>query len=207
MSWNKLDCGVRSYKGSIDVQLCKVENIIQAHLARAAAGGELSVEAVLVEHPPGLLPARRAALVEDERLLHPQQRAGGGAEHLAVLAGGLPVPGAGGAVGAQARGVLAVAQAEEVPLALPHPRRIGELPRLAPVEVHLGDVHAAARAVEHLRGEVEGHELLVGGVEPEPRRQALLPRRHHLLPEDVPQRVAHHGLVVVHHSRSELMIW
>jgi hypothetical protein len=173
------------------------------YLAGASAGGEVSVESVLMEHPLCLLPARRAALVEDERLLHSQERAGGGADHLPVLAGGLPVARAGGTVGAQARGVLAVAQAEEVPLPLPHPGGVGQLPRLAPVEVHLGDVDAAARAVEHLGGEIEGDELLVGGVEPEPRRQALLAgSRGHLLPEDVPQRGTH-GLMV-HHSHSDL---
>jgi hypothetical protein len=168
-----------------------------SYLAGAASGGEVAVEAVLVQDPLGLLAARRPALVEDERLLHAEERAGGGVEHLAVLPGGLPVPGAGGAVGTEARGVLAVAEAEEVPLALPHARRVGELPRLAPVEVHLGDVDAAAGAVEHLGGEVEGDQLLVGGVEPKPRGQPVLPaRRCHLLPEQVPQRVAH-GLVLV----------
>ena len=170
------------------------------YLAGAAGGGEVAVEAVLVEDPLGLLAARGASLVEDERLLHAEQGAGGGAEHLAVLAGGLPVAGAGGAVGAHPRRVLAVAEAEEVPLALPHPRGVGELPRLAPVEVHLGDVDAAAGAVQDLGGEVEGDELLVGGVEPEPRGQAaVLAGRRHLLPEQVPQRVAH-GLVVLVHT-------
>ena len=69
-----------------------------------------------MEDPLGLLAARGASLVEDERLLHAEQGAGGGVEHLAVLAGGLPVAGARGAVGALPRRVLAVAQVEEVPL-------------------------------------------------------------------------------------------
>jgi hypothetical protein len=178
------------------------------YLAGAAGGGEVAVEAVLVEDPLGLLAARGASLVEDERLLHAEQRAGGGVEHLAVLAGGLPVAGAGGAVGAHPRGVLAVAEAEEVPLALPHPRGVGELPRLAPVEVDLGDVDAAAGAVEHLGGEVEGDELLVSGVEAKPRGQAVLAgrRRRHLLPEQVPQRVAH-GLVVHRRHRDLIESW
>lgn len=54
----------------------------------------------MVEDPLGLLTAQSPALVEDERLLHAKERVGGGVEHLAVLAGGLPVAGAGGAVGA-----------------------------------------------------------------------------------------------------------
>ena len=122
------------------------------YLGGAASGGEVAVEAVLVEDPLGLLAARGAALVEDERLLHADERAaaGGGGGHLPVLAGGRPVAGAG----------------------------------------------------EHLGGEVVGDELLVGGVEPEPRRQPVLAgrrrRRRHLLPQHLPQRVPHGGRVMMH---------
>lgn len=71
-----------------------------SYLAGAASGGEVAVEAVLVQDPLGLLAAQRPALVEDERLLHAKERAGGAVEHIAVLVGGLLVAGTGGAVGA-----------------------------------------------------------------------------------------------------------
>ena len=83
-----------------------------------------ALEAVLVHDPVRLLSFRGSAAVEDERLLHADQRAGAGAADLAVLAGGLPVAGHRGAVGAQARRVLAVAEAVEVPLLLPHLRLV-----------------------------------------------------------------------------------
>jgi hypothetical protein len=83
-----------------------------------------AVEAVLVHDPARLLAPGGAAPVEDERLLHAHQRAAAAAADLAVLAGGLPVAGRRGAVGAQARRVLAVAEAVEVPLLLPHLRLV-----------------------------------------------------------------------------------
>ena len=74
--------------------------------------------------PLGLAPAGRPALVEHQRLAHPDHGAGAGAAagdgDGAVLAGGLPVAGARGAVGALPRRVLAVVQAEEVPLPAAH---------------------------------------------------------------------------------------
>ena len=83
-----------------------------------------AVEAELVHDPVRLVSFGCAAAVEDERLLHADQRAGAAAADLAVLAGGLPVPGHRGAVGAQPRRVLAVAEAVEVPLLLPHLRLV-----------------------------------------------------------------------------------
>jgi hypothetical protein len=61
----------------------------------------------------------------------------------------------------------------------------GEIPWLALVEVDVSDDEAGEEAVEHLGDEVVGHHLLVGGVEPEPRRQLQLlllvvDRRHDL---------------------------
>jgi hypothetical protein len=74
-----------------------------------------------VHNPAGLDAVGRPPLVEDERLPHAddgaRRRRRRGAAHLAVLAGGLPVSRLGGAVGARPRRVLAVAEAEEVPLA------------------------------------------------------------------------------------------
>jgi hypothetical protein len=81
--------------------------------------GKPALEAELVHDPSGLLPARRAAAVEDERLLHAHEDAAA-PEDLLVLAGGLPVAGLRGAVGPRARRVLAILVAEEVPLLLPH---------------------------------------------------------------------------------------
>jgi len=79
------------------------------------------VEAELVHDPAGLDAVGGAALVEDERLPHAddgaRRRRRAGAVHLAVLAGGLPVARLGGAVRARPRRVLAVPEAEEVPLA------------------------------------------------------------------------------------------
>jgi hypothetical protein len=92
-------------------------------LGRWAVGGGERVgggeaEAVLVHDPVGLGAPGRAALVEDERLLDADALAGGAVVDGLVGAGGLPVAGARRAVGADAVGVLAVARAEEVVLAV-----------------------------------------------------------------------------------------
>jgi len=91
-------------------------------------------------HDPARLHALgRPPLVEDERLLHANhgaaaalgRRAGGGGERDGLVgAGGLPVAGPGGAVGADAVGVLAVSRAEEVPLRLPE-NRLGCMKEMA----------------------------------------------------------------------------
>jgi hypothetical protein len=73
------------------------------------------VEAELVHDPAGLDAVGGPPAVEDERLAHAHD--GAAAPHLAVLARGLPVARPGGAVGPRPRRVLAVAEAEEVPLA------------------------------------------------------------------------------------------
>jgi hypothetical protein len=71
--------------------------------------------------PVGLLAPGCSAAVEDERLLHAHQvKAWSVAQHIAVFAGGLPVACLGGSVRAHASGVLAVPQAEEIPLLLPN---------------------------------------------------------------------------------------
>lgn len=82
----------------------------------------------------------------NERFLHADD-AGTTADG-AVLAGGLPVPLRGGAVGPRSVGVFTVKGAEEVPLqvAAADPGAAGEVPGLAPVEVHLGDSIDAERA-------------------------------------------------------------
>jgi hypothetical protein len=80
------------------------------------AGGAVDVgEAVLMHDPVGLVALGRLAGVEDESLLdgHRLRRA-----HRLVCAGGLPVPGAGGAVRPRPVRVLAVPRGEEVPLLL-----------------------------------------------------------------------------------------
>ena len=74
-----------------------------------------------MHHPWRLAAVRRAARVEDERLLHADEHAVA-AEDLLVLARRLPVPAGGGAVGTHPRRVLAVLVAEEVPLLLAHLR-------------------------------------------------------------------------------------
>lgn len=119
--------------------------------------------------PVGALALGRAAGVEDERLLHPDDP--GAMAHLPVLPGGLPVASRGGAVGAGPVGVLAVEAAEEVPLrvAAAEARPGGEVPGLELVEVDLGDGVDLERAAEHLALEVVGDELLIGGVEAEAR--------------------------------------
>ena len=81
------------------------------------------VGAELVHDPLGLGSPGRSPAVEDERLAHADDRAAGAGDD-AVLAGSLPVAGVRGAVGALAGGVLAVAQAEEVPLPAAHGGRI-----------------------------------------------------------------------------------
>jgi hypothetical protein len=82
------------------------------------------VEAELVHDPEGLDAVGGAPLVEDERLPHADDGARGRAAHLPVLPRGLPVPGLGGAVRARPRRVLAVPEAEEVPLPRRQLRRV-----------------------------------------------------------------------------------
>ena len=81
-----------------------------------------------MHHPLRLPPLGRSAPVEHQRLAHPHHRrrilaAVAAGDDGAVLAGGLPVAGARGAVGALPRRVLAVAQVEEVPLLSTDARR------------------------------------------------------------------------------------
>ena len=75
------------------------------------------VEAELMHDPAGLGAVGGAALVEYQRLPHADDGTRRGAADLPVLAGGLPVAGLGGAVRARPGRVLAVPEAEEVPLA------------------------------------------------------------------------------------------
>lgn len=84
--------------------------------------GELSLEAVLMHDPVALLSLGSSTPVEDECLLHPDQRAGLRAVNLPVLPRGLPVPGLSGPVRPQSRRVLPVTEAVEVPFLLPHLR-------------------------------------------------------------------------------------
>ena len=80
------------------------------------------LDAELVHDPAGLGAVGGAAGVEDEGLAHADDAGAASGRRRpvaaddAVFAGGLPVAGLGGAVGAQPRRVLAVAEAEEVPL-------------------------------------------------------------------------------------------
>jgi hypothetical protein len=82
-------------------------------------------EAVLVHDPVGLDAPGRLAPVEHEGLLDPDVLAGGSGQDGLVGAGGLPVPGPGGAVGPGAVEVLALPRAEEVPLLLPEEQSFG----------------------------------------------------------------------------------
>lgn len=84
--------------------------------------GELALETVLMHDPVTLLALRGPPPVEHERLLHSNQRAGLRAVNLPVLPRGLPVTGLRGPVCPQPRRVLAITQAVEVPLLLPHLR-------------------------------------------------------------------------------------
>lgn len=84
--------------------------------------GELALETVLMHDPVALLSLGSSPPVEDESLLHPDQRAGLGAVNLPVLPRGLPVPGLSGPVRPQPRRVLPVTEAVEVPFLLPHLR-------------------------------------------------------------------------------------
>nr|ACR34846.1 unknown [Zea mays] len=140
-----------------------------------AVAVELGVEAVLVHDPSGLLSPGRPPRVEDERLLGADERLA--PEDVPVLARGLPVPGLRGPVGPQPRRVLAVLEAEEVPLLLPHPRQRWQVPGLALVEVGLGDGERGEAGVGGLAGQVVRDELLVGRVEAEARGQLHGPVR------------------------------
>ena len=144
--------------------------------------------------PLGLDPTGRLAVVEHERLLDADRPAP--VLHGLVGAGRLPVPGARGAVGSGAVGVLAVARREEVPLAAAEEGALGEVPGVEAVQVDLGDDGHRRAATGRPRAEVVRHQLLVRRVEPEPRGEvqlrlrvpALLLRRrrhHHWLPRYV----------------------
>lgn len=92
------------------------------------------VEAELVHDPAGLDAVGGSAPVEDERLAHADDgAAAAAAAHLAVLARGLPVARLGGAVGARPRRVLAVPEAEEVPLGGRQLRHLCEFRSILPV--------------------------------------------------------------------------
>lgn len=78
---------------------------------------------VLVHHPLRLPALGRPPLVEHERLAHPHQRASPRRHHWPVLPRRLPVPGHRSPVRPLPRRVLAVLEAEEVPLPRPHRRR------------------------------------------------------------------------------------
>ena len=74
----------------------------------------------------GLGALGRAPLVEHEHLLDANHLGAGGGEGDGLVgAGGLPVARAGGAVGANAVGILTVPGAEEVPLTLPMEDKAG----------------------------------------------------------------------------------
>ena len=80
----------------------------------------ISLEAILVHDPVSFLALGCSAAVEDERLLHAHHGVRAGVYDIAVLAGGLPIACLGGSIGAHACGVLAVPQAEKIPLLLPN---------------------------------------------------------------------------------------
>ena len=145
--------------------------VIQPERARARGGGGAALlgGAVLVHEPLRLDAAGGRAVVEHERLLDPGRPAV--VQHGLVGAGGLPVAGGGGAVGAGAVGVLAVARGEEVPLAAAEEGEGGEVPGVVAVEVELGDDGDRGGAARGARAEVVRHQLLVGGVEAEARRE------------------------------------
>jgi hypothetical protein len=67
--------------------------------------------------------------------------------------------------------------------------RTREIPGIRLVEVDLGDDGHGQLLPRHLPAEVVHHELLVGGVEPEPRRQVELRLR---VPEPAPLRRRRH---------------
>lgn len=82
--------------------------------------GGVTLEAIFVHNPVSFLALGCSAAVEDECLLHAHHSVSAGVHDIAVLASGLPVPCLRGSVGAHASGVLAVPQAEKIPLLLPH---------------------------------------------------------------------------------------
>lgn len=82
--------------------------------------GEFSFKPILMHYPVALLPFRRPPPVEHKRLLHPQEGTSLRAIDLPIFSGRLPVASLGGPIGSQAGGILPVAEAEKVPLFLPH---------------------------------------------------------------------------------------
>jgi hypothetical protein len=113
-----------------------------------------------------------------------------GAAHGAVGARSFPEAALRGAAGAGAGRLVvvllgrpaAVAGHEEVPLALADARQARELPGVVAVQVHRGDdVELELPPVRRLL-QVELQQLLLGGVEPEPRQVQLL--RHGWIDDD-----------------------
>lgn len=66
--------------------------------------------------PTGLDAVGGSVAVENQRLPHPHEGTGSRMVHRPVLSRGFPVSSCRGPVGSEARGVLAVPEAEEVPL-------------------------------------------------------------------------------------------
>ena len=82
--------------------------------------------AVLVHDPVGLGALGRAPLVEHEHLLDADHLGAGGGEGDGLVgASGLPVAGAGGAVGADAVGILTVPRLKKYPSPSPWKIRLG----------------------------------------------------------------------------------
>lgn len=74
------------------------------------------LKAKLMHDPTSLDAVGGSVAVENQRLSHPHEGTGSGIVHLPVLSRGFPVSRCCGPVGSKARGVLAVPEAEEVPL-------------------------------------------------------------------------------------------
>lgn len=77
-------------------------------------------KAVLVHDPVTFDTLGSSPAVKNQSLLHPKKRTSLGAVNLSVLAGGFPVAGFSGTVGAKPGRVFPVTQAEKVPLFLSH---------------------------------------------------------------------------------------
>lgn len=80
------------------------------------------MNAIFMHNPVSFLSPRSSSSVEHQSLLHPHQLRRVAVIYLLVFPGRLPVSGVGGPVRSNSRRILPVAEAEEIPLFLPHLR-------------------------------------------------------------------------------------
>lgn len=130
-------------------------------------------QAIFMHNPISLHSFRRFPSVEDQSLLDTNLVVPG-SQYRLIGPSSLPVARSGGPVWSGPVRVLTVPWAEEVPFLFSKHRLFREFPGVKLVEIEFGDDGDGERGGLGLGDEVVDHQLLVGRVEPEPRRQLRL---------------------------------